>query len=1482
MRLVTLLLVALIWAVGDFIYPFPVQGASFTVNSAAGMVDEAGMLDGDPNDGVCDTGHVHTLQEPGHVHDRTGICTLGAAIEQANTTPAADLIGFNIPGGGPHVIQGSWPAIRRPVTINGFTQPGSRANTNPTSAGINAELKIVLHAIGLVFDPGSAGSAVRDMVISGGGSGILILDSNITVEGSFIGTSSTGTVNLPNEVGIEVRSVSGTRIGGTTPASRNVISGNRSSGVRLRGGQGGTVQGNLIGTDVTGTRALGNGRGVEIDGGFRAIAVIGGADGVTPRGACTGACNVISGNTGEGIIIMDPGTTENRIEGNRIGTDVTGALALGNGTSGIRITMGASTNNITGNVISGNGERGIFIENNIGADSKFNLVRSNLICTNASGSGALPNGVGVEINDASHNTIGGPRDTTPGGACTGDCNLISGNTRQGILITGILSGNNNNFVHGNFIGVDLAGTARLGNGKGIEIVGGRETLVGSTVAANRNIISGNRGDGVLIRGASAQANRVQGNFIGTDTTGAHALGNSSGGGSPAASGVVVTASVNFVGGTEREGISTETLVCTGACNVIAGNEFAGVTISAPPIGGTRPTGVAVRGNFIGTNRAGTLDLGNARAGVLIADSDSNTIGGIEAGAGNLISGNGAGVARGPGTEASLGSGIVISIGRNNRVTKNFIGTDATGTQKIPNDGDGVFLGSVFAADNVIGSVGCSAPCNLISGNAGHGIRIVGASSSGNLILGSNFIGTDRAGTRALGNGGDGVHIERAAGNKVKKSDDLGVPLISGNSGSGVQVTGSTATANRLEGGLIGTNFSGNMPVGNATGVTIRDAPGNTIGVDSSSSIQGNVISGNTGPGVHIVGTKARSNSVLGNTIGSDFAGNVAIPNLKGILIEDAPSNIVGGSVPPQGQDCLPPCNLIRGNIRSGVEILGTNATANLIRGNVIGKSREGQIGNGGNGVSIFGGSDNVVGGDTLFRNVISGNGGSGVLLDAVDRNQVKANFIGANFAGSHRRNNGMDNKFGGVDIAAGNDNIIGGPDVESRNLIVGNGDAGVIIRNNSRANRVEGNRIVANSVAGVAIRNSSANTIGGQHPAILGVFGLLQCKDACNVIVGNDGAGVLITGGDSNRVLGNRIGVDQDESPFGNIDGIRIVDSHSNILGGDGNGINEIAYNSNAGVAVEAITAISNLIVGNHLFDNVRMGIDLGSDGVTPNDLGDTDSGPNDLQNFPELTSARKSAVGHLTRISGRFQGEPNRLYTISFYRIPVCHASGHGEGATFLLSVNLSTDGSGQLTFSVDDVTILAVAPGEFITATATRPSGPAGSTSEFSLCQLVVGSDGVSGGSISGTVTLQGRTAVLPEGVGHSIARVKLDPRGLVTTVGRDGSFTFSNVAPGTDTLTASAQGYVSAERRNVGVASGQNVAAPAVQLRCGLVNNDIDVNINDITATVASFGTSPANRVDAQGRFVDQNGDGFVNINDITCVVSGFGTTSPLPWP
>jgi hypothetical protein len=153
--------------------------------------------------------------------------------------------------------------------------------------------------------------------------------------------------------------------------------------------------------------------------------------------------------------------------------------------------------------------------------------------------------------------------------------------------------------------------------------------------------------------------------------------------------------------------------------------------------------------------------------------------------------------------------------------------------------------------------------------------------------------------------------------------------------------------------------------------------------------------------------------------------------------------------------------------------------------------------------------------------------------------------------------------------------------------------------------------------------------------------------------------------------------------------------------------------------------------------------------------------------------------------------------------------------------------------------------------------------------------------GVTVSGTVTIQGRTATFPEGVGHSIATVTMSPGNITANVAADGTFQFSSAVAETVTFTASAPGYLSAQRADVQVGSSA-VALPSVQLRAGLVNSDTAVNIQDISAVVASFGTSPQARIDAQGRFVDQNGDGGVSILDISAVVSSFGLSSPTSWP
>ena len=220
----------------------------------------------------------------------------------------------------------------------------------------------------------------------------------------------------------------------------------------------------------------------------------------------TGAGNVISGNTGDGVDINGSGTTGNVVAGNLIGTDVTGDVALGNASSGVYIATSASDNIIGGttasarNIISANEYSGVEI---FGAND--NLVEGDYIGTDITGTVALGNnqgsgtfgfadgGVAIEAGTAS-NTIGGLT-ATPG---NGAGNLVSGNTFAGVLLYGAGS---NNLVVGNLIGTDVTGTVALGNlidpvvnfgGAGVGVEYSPGTIVGEP--GGRNVISGNGGD----------------------------------------------------------------------------------------------------------------------------------------------------------------------------------------------------------------------------------------------------------------------------------------------------------------------------------------------------------------------------------------------------------------------------------------------------------------------------------------------------------------------------------------------------------------------------------------------------------------------------------------------------------------------------------------------------------------------------------------------------------------------------------------------------------------------------------------------------------------------------------------------------------------------------------------------------------------------------------------------------------------------------
>ncbi|HTU18878.1 MAG TPA: right-handed parallel beta-helix repeat-containing protein [Gemmataceae bacterium] len=495
---------------------------------------------------------------------------------------------------------------------------------------------------------------------------------------------------MGNQTGVSFSGfgIKNTVIGGTEAGAGNVISGN-SDGLELLSSSGTLVEGNYIGTDITGTKAVANSRGILCETANNTIG-----------GTASGAGNVISGNLNNGVE-LDQGATGNLVQGNRIGTDVTGIVALGN--EGVGIAISSSGNTIGGttvdasNVISANQAGGIEI-----FTGSANLVQGNLIGTDASGTVALGNFVGVIVtNLAGGNTIGG---TMPEVG-----NVISGNQTTGVLLSG-----SDTSVQGNLIGTDITGTKALGNQNGL-VLPGSNNIVGGTATGARNVISGNVADGVLSGGTDQV---IEGNYIGTDITGTQALGN---------------------GGDGISAGSNTTIGVAGAGNLISANGGNGISLAG--------TGNLVQGNSIGTDITGTQALGNGDSGVSVTGSN-NTIGGMSTGAGNLLSANG-------------GDGIDIS-GAGNVVQGNLIGTDVSGTAALGNGGDGIAI--LNGSDNTVGGT-TSAAANVISANGGSGVLISGASAMSNLISG-NFIGTDLSATIHLGNAVDGVTIQDASNNTI--------------------------------------------------------------------------------------------------------------------------------------------------------------------------------------------------------------------------------------------------------------------------------------------------------------------------------------------------------------------------------------------------------------------------------------------------------------------------------------------------------------------------------------------------------------------------------------------------------------------------------------------------------------------------------------------------------------------------------------------
>ncbi|QDT08737.1 ELWxxDGT repeat protein [Stieleria marina] len=512
----------------------------------------------------------------------------------------------------------------------------------------NASANILDNSDQIVFDMGAGGPQtilvnsalpnITDAVVIDGTTQDGFLDAPI------VQISAAGTV----QDGLRLLDHDGSTIQGLS------FTGFANDGIEISGGSGHTVTGNWLGID-TSENIIGNRFGLKV----------GNSTGNTVHD------NVISGNTGTGVFVS-PTAIGNTLTENKVGTDSTGNAARPNAGAGMNLI--GTDNFVVDNQLSGNDKQGLIVS------GSGNTVQGNLVGTNAAGSTALGNGAfGIAVQSDS-NLIGGD-------SSAGQGNVISGNTRQGLL----LNNADNNIVLGNLVGVDITGLSSIANTSyGIYVLNSDGNQIGGSSVDQANVVSGNGGSGVAF--ANSQNNTLTGNKIGTDESGQIAVGNN-------AFGVF--------------------LLAGSAGNVASGNQISGNVATGVGLIGSDTTNNTVELNNIGFNHDLTSQLGNGTFAVLVSSP------------GNLID-----------TNTITGSlrGVVLT------------DVTATGNTVSNNSISGMSTGVQFAKDAANNTVG---PGNDLSANT-TGVRFVGNSGNGNTITQNSFsnnatIGIDLAGPGATAN-----------------------------------------------------------------------------------------------------------------------------------------------------------------------------------------------------------------------------------------------------------------------------------------------------------------------------------------------------------------------------------------------------------------------------------------------------------------------------------------------------------------------------------------------------------------------------------------------------------------------------------------------------------------------------------------------------------------------------------------------------------
>jgi parallel beta-helix repeat protein len=498
-------------------------------------------------------------------------------------------------------------------------------------------------------------------------------------------------------------------------------------------------------------------------------------------------------------------------------------------------------------------------------------------------------------------------------------------------------------LNDNYIGLNLAGAAAGNGGNGVYVspasarnfIGLNGSRASGVVA---NVISGNRGSGIVLAGSSA--NTVVANRIGTNAAGTSAIANRGDGiwitGKSRGNEIGGTAFVDTATGkannpTGSKGTVTPVFVVPPLGNLISGNGGNGVLINAGSLDN------ALNGNFIGTTASGDGALGNAGNGVWIDGAPGNSLVGCKFVNNpfvyyNVVSGN-------------RQNGLRITSSANVTVQGNFFGAGANNTAIVKNRLDGILVDGSSVNTQVGGVIPLG---NVSAGNGRNGIEVTGKSRK---FVTFNTFGGLLAFKGAAPNGNDGLLITSTGGANLARTN-----VFSGNRRNGIELAGD-ASGVTVDPNIVGLNTKGDGVLPNGGDGLLIDgtAHNNTIGGTLRSVIPQNTFSGNNGYGVVITG-RAHNNSVFHGFIGTQILGVHALGNKKGgVLITGcANRNLIG-------QKTRIPSNLISGNTGIGVT-LSRGAWGNIVLNNYIGLNRFGRplpntgrpIVNNGNGNRIVG------------------------------------------------------------------------------------------------------------------------------------------------------------------------------------------------------------------------------------------------------------------------------------------------------------------------------------------------------------------------------------------------------------------------------------------------------------------------------------------------------------------------------------------------